>query len=68
MLPTHRLVGCGSVLGSRDHIFALVSNDLKRFVEDRTQLGKDRAAANAKDFVVLDLRLRVACQEVLICR
>ena len=31
-----------------------MSKDLERFVEDRTQLGKDRAAANAATFVMLD--------------
>jgi hypothetical protein len=36
------------------------SKDLERFVEDRSQLGKDRAAANPAAFVVLDLWLRDA--------
>jgi hypothetical protein len=31
-----------------------MSKDLEHFVEDRTQLGKDRAATNAAAFVVLD--------------
>ena len=57
-LPTHRCVGCRSVLGSGDHVFTLVSEDLEGFVEDRTQLGKDRASANPPSFVVLDLWLR----------
>ncbi|MFN7890127.1 MAG: hypothetical protein ACK5OC_07550 [Pirellula sp.] len=33
------------------------SEDLERFVEDRSQLGEDRAATNATTFVMLDLRL-----------
>ena len=55
--PTHRSVGCGSVLWSRDYILALVAEDLKRFVEVRSQLGKDRAATNDAGFVMLDLWL-----------
>jgi len=37
-----------------------MSKDLEGFVEDRSQLGKDRAAANPAAFVVLDLWLRDA--------
>ena len=37
--------------------FFLITEDLECFVEDRSQLGKDRATANATTFVVLDLRL-----------
>jgi len=40
-----------------DHIFALVPEDLERFVEDRTQLREDRATANAMAFLVFYLRL-----------
>jgi hypothetical protein len=40
---------------SRDHIFALVTEVLERFVEDWSQLGKDRAATDSPTFVVLDL-------------
>ena len=46
--------------GSRDYILAFVTEDLEGFVEDRSQLGKDWATANATTFVVLDLRLRDA--------
>ncbi len=55
--PTHRSVGGSSILESRDHLFALVVEDLEGFVEDRSQLREDRAATNATTFVVLDLRL-----------
>ena len=55
--PTHRCVGCRSVLGSGDHVFALVAKDLERFVEDGTQFRKDRTATNPTTFVVFDLRL-----------
>ena len=37
---------------------ATFSKDLERVVEDRSQFGKDRTAANAAAFVVLDLWLR----------
>jgi len=57
VLPTHRRVGCGSVLGCGDHIVALVAKDLEGFVEDRTQLGKDWATTNPAAFVMLDLWL-----------
>ena len=50
-------VGCRTILGSRDHVFALVAEDLERFVEDRSKLRKVRAATNAKTFVMFDLRL-----------
>jgi hypothetical protein len=60
MLPTDRCVGSGSVLRCGDHVFALVSEHLERFVEDRSQLGKDWAATNTAAFVVLDLWLRDA--------
>jgi|LakMenEpi03Aug12_release.lakeMendotaPanAssembly.Ray.scaffolds.fasta_scaffold1654624_2 hypothetical protein len=55
--PSHEVgrVGRRAVLGSGYHIFALVSKDLERFVEDRSQLGKDRTATNATAFVMLDL-------------
>ncbi len=56
-LPAHRRVGSGTVLGCGDHVFALVSEDLEGFVEDRSQLWKDRATANPTAFVVLDLWL-----------
>ena len=36
-LPTHRCVGCRSVLRCGDHVFTFVSEDLERFVEDRSQ-------------------------------
>jgi hypothetical protein len=39
------------------HVFALVAEDLEGFVEDRSQLGEDRATANATAFVMLNLRL-----------
>jgi hypothetical protein len=38
-------------------MLALVAEDLKRFIEDRSQLGKDRAATNATTFVMLDFWL-----------
>ena len=57
---THRRVGCGSILWRGDHVFALVAEDFESFVEDRSQLGEDRAATNATTFVVLDLWLRDA--------
>ncbi len=57
VLPTHRCVGCGSILRSRDHIVAFVPEDLERFIEDRSQLRKDWAATNPATFVVLDLWL-----------
>ncbi|MFM9064846.1 MAG: hypothetical protein ACKOOI_17675, partial [Pirellula sp.] len=50
-------LGGSSILWSRDHVFALVAEDLERFVEDRSQLGKDRATTNATTFVVLDWSL-----------
>ena len=34
-----------------------MAKDLARFVEDRTKLGEDRAAANATAFVMLDFWL-----------
>jgi hypothetical protein len=37
--------------------FFLITEDLERFVQDRSNLGKDRATANATAFVMLDLRL-----------
>ena len=40
VLPTHRRVGCRSVLRYGNHIFALVAKDLERFVEDGTQIGQ----------------------------
>ena len=43
-------------MGSSDHILALVAEHLKRFVEDRSQLGEDRATTNAMSFVVFNLR------------
>ena len=55
--PTHRCIRCRSILRSCDHILALVTEDLERFVEDRSKLGEDRAATNATAFVMLDLRL-----------
>mgnify|MGYP003341451441 CR=1 FL=1 len=57
VLPTHRRLGCRSVLGSRDHVFTLVAEDLEGFVEDGSQLGKDRATTNPTTFVVFYLRL-----------
>jgi len=56
--PTHRRVGCRAILRSGDHIFALVAKDLERFVEDRSNLGKDRATTNPTAFVVLDFQLK----------
>ena len=58
--PAHRCVGCRTVLWSSDHILALVTEDLERVVEDRSKLGEDWAATNAKAFVMLDLWLRDA--------
>ena len=55
--PTHGCVGSGTVLWSRDHVFALVAEYLERFVEDRSKIREDRATANATTFVMLDLRL-----------
>ncbi|MFN9433467.1 MAG: hypothetical protein ACK6DC_00840, partial [Planctomycetota bacterium] len=37
-------------------LFALIAEYLERFVEDRSKLREDRAAANAATFVMLDLR------------
>jgi hypothetical protein len=45
-------------MGSCDHVFAFVPEDLEGFVEDRSQLRKDRTTANPSAFVMLDLRLR----------
>ena len=56
--PTHRRVGCRAVLRCGDHVFALVAKDLEGFVEDRTQLRKDRTATNSMSFMVLDFNLR----------
>jgi hypothetical protein len=53
-------IGCRSILRSGDHVFALITEDLERFVEDRSKLREDRAATNATAFVTLDLRLRDA--------
>ena len=50
-------VGCGSILGSCDHILALIAKDLEGFVEDWDQLREDRAAANATTFIMLNVRL-----------
>ncbi len=47
----------GPILWSGDHILALIAKDLEGFVEDRSQLGENRATANATAFVVLDFRL-----------
>ena len=55
--PTQCSIGCRSILWSRDHVFALVTEDLEGFVEDRTQLWKDRVATNAKDLLMLHLRI-----------
>ena len=55
--PTQRRVSCRSILWSRDHILALVAEDLEGFVEDRSKLGEDRATTNATGFVMLDLWL-----------
>jgi hypothetical protein len=44
-------------LWSRDHILGFVAEDLERFVENRLQLGKDRAATNATTFVMFDFWL-----------
>ena len=55
--PTHGCVSLRTILRSGDHVFALVAKDLGRFVEDRSQLGEDRATTNATAFVMLDLRL-----------
>jgi hypothetical protein len=49
-LATSRLI-----LRCCDHVFALVSEDLERFVADRSQLRKDWSATNATALVVLDL-------------
>ena len=54
--PTHRSVGGSSILESRDHLFALVVEDLEGFVEDRSQLREDRAATNATTLMMLDFR------------
>ena len=35
--PAHRRVGCGPILRRGDHKLALVADDLKRVVEDRSQ-------------------------------
>ena len=51
---------CRTVLWSRNHILAFVAEDLEGFVEDRSQLGKDREAANVTAFVMLDFWLRDA--------
>ena len=45
------------ILWSRDHILALIAEYLEGIVEDRSQLGEDRATTNATNFVMLDLRL-----------
>ena len=55
--PTHRWIGCRSILRSRDHILALITENLKGFVENRSKLGEDRATTNSTTFVMLDLRL-----------
>ena len=59
--PTHRCVGCRSILRCGDHAFALITEDLERFVQDRSRIGrssgKDRAVANDTTFMILDLWL-----------
>ena len=55
--PTQCSIGCRSILWSRDHVFALVTEDLEGFVQDRSKLREDRAVANATAFVMLDLWL-----------
>ena len=56
--PTHRSVGCRSILWSCDHVLALTAEDLESFVKDRSQLGEEhRAATNAKDLLMLHLRI-----------
>ena len=55
--PTQCSIGCRSILWSRDHVFALVTEDLEGFVEELSTVGKDRAATNATAFVMLDLWL-----------
>ena len=54
-MPT--TLGGRSILRSSDHVFAFVAEDFEGFVQDRSQLGKDRATTNATAFVMLDLRL-----------
>ena len=41
-------LSCRTILRSRDHVLTLVPEDLEGFVEDRSQLGKDRATPDAK--------------------
>ena len=48
------------ILLNCDHVFALLTEDFERLVEDRSQRGKDWAATNTAAFVVLDLWLRDA--------
>jgi hypothetical protein len=54
LLPPPCSVGCHAVLRCGDHILALVTEYLERFVEDQTQLREDGAAANFRTWVVLD--------------
>jgi hypothetical protein len=55
VLPAHRCISGSSILWCRDHIFALVPEDLERFIEDRSKFREDRATTNATSFVMLDL-------------
>jgi hypothetical protein len=55
--PTHGCVSGSSILRSRDHILALITENLKGFIEDRSQLGENRATANAKALVMFHLQI-----------
>jgi len=48
-------VSCNAVLRCCDQVFALVTEDLKRFVEDGAQLWIDWSFANTTAFVMVDL-------------
>ena len=51
VLPTHRCIGCCTVLWSRDHILALVAEDLEGFVE-----GSVEARGRSGSYECHDLR------------
>lgn len=60
VLPTHLGIGCGSESWMSHHVLALGSKDLKRFVEDQSQLWENRATSNPTTMVMGYLGLRNA--------
>ena len=47
--PTHRRVGSRSEPRRSDHVFALITEDLERFVEDRSKLRERSSSCERQD-------------------